>query len=72
MDVSPSIATPVAMPRRPRLKRTLRKLGFWLSVLVIVSPAILVFLWMLSLSLMDPASSSGCSVRYSSYLLGSQ
>ena len=39
------------MPWRPRLKRTLRKLGFWLSVLVIVSPAILVFLWMLSLSL---------------------
>ena len=32
-------------------KRLLRKLGFWLSVVVIVSPAILVFLWMLSLSL---------------------
>ena len=47
MDVSPAIAK----PWRPRLKRTLRKLGFWLSVLVIVSPAILVFLWMLSLSL---------------------
>jgi hypothetical protein len=29
----------------------LRKLGFWLSVVVIVSPAIIVFLWMLSLSL---------------------
>jgi len=35
----------------PSLRRPLRKLGFWLSVLVIVSPAILVFLWMLSLSL---------------------
>ncbi|HET9045974.1 MAG TPA: carbohydrate ABC transporter permease [Casimicrobiaceae bacterium] len=29
----------------------MRRLGFWLSVIVIVSPAILVFLWMLSLSL---------------------
>ena len=34
-----------------RAKRALRRAGFWLSVLVIVSPAILVFLWMLSLSL---------------------
>jgi len=32
-------------------KRWLRKIGFWLSVVVIVSPAVLVFLWMLSLSL---------------------
>ena len=31
--------------------RWVRKAGFWLSVAVIVSPAILVFLWMLSLSL---------------------
>ena len=41
-------------PRRRRAfnpRRLLRKLGFWLSVVVIVSPAILVFLWMLSLSL---------------------
>jgi multiple sugar transport system permease protein len=29
----------------------LRKAGFWVSVAIIVSPAILVFLWMLSLSL---------------------
>jgi len=36
---------------RARLRRKLRKLGFALSVVVIVSPAILVFLWMLSLSL---------------------
>ena len=36
---------------RTRLKRWLRKIGFWLSLFVIVSPAILVFLWMLSLSL---------------------
>jgi multiple sugar transport system permease protein len=33
------------------MRRWLRKAGFWLSVMVIVSPAILVFLWMLSLSL---------------------
>jgi multiple sugar transport system permease protein len=32
-------------------RRALRRIGFWLSVLVIVSPAILVFLWMLSLAL---------------------
>jgi len=36
---------------RSRARRWLRKAGFWLSVIVIVSPAILVFLWMLSLSL---------------------
>ena len=36
---------------RTRLKRWLRRIGFWLSLFVIVSPAILVFLWMLSLSL---------------------
>ena len=39
--------------RRPhlRFRRWLRKAGFAFSVVVIVSPAILVFLWMLSLSL---------------------
>jgi multiple sugar transport system permease protein len=36
---------------RARVRRTLRKLGFAFSVAVIVSPAILVFFWMLSLSL---------------------
>jgi multiple sugar transport system permease protein len=36
---------------RASLRRRVRKLGFALSVGVIVSPAILVFLWMLSLSL---------------------
>lgn len=40
-----------ARPARVRVRRGLRKLGFWLSVVVIVSPAVLVFLWMLSLSL---------------------
>ena len=37
--------------RRARWQRRLRKFGFALAVIVIVSPAILVFLWMLSLSL---------------------
>src|SRR4029450_12917963 len=48
-------AAPTAATFRPtpkaRARRGLRRLGFWLSVVVIVSPAILVFLWMLSLSL---------------------
>ena len=44
-------ATVVRSPSRARTRRRLRKAGFWLSVLVIISPAILVFLWMLSLSL---------------------
>src|SRR5438105_10995592 len=38
-------------PSRARMRRGLRRLGFWLAVFVIISPAILVFLWMLSLSL---------------------
>src|SRR4030095_7636819 len=45
---------PVVPPRRRsrfRFRRWLRKAGFAFSVVVIVSPAILVFLWMLSLSL---------------------
>jgi multiple sugar transport system permease protein len=33
------------------LRKLLKKLGFYLSVAVLVSPALLVFLWMLSLSL---------------------
>jgi len=41
----------MATRARFRPRRLLRKLGFWLSVIVIVSPAVLVFLWMLSLSL---------------------
>jgi multiple sugar transport system permease protein len=32
-------------------RRLVRRVGFWFSVLVIVSPAVFVFLWMLSLSL---------------------
>ena len=47
-----TVASPAApAARRFRFRRWARKLGFWLSVIVIVSPAILVFLWMLSLSL---------------------
>ena len=36
---------------RARVRRALRRTAFWFSVIVIISPAILVFLWMLSLSL---------------------
>jgi len=52
VDVS-AAATLARSPlaRRGRLRRALRKVGFWVSVAVIVSPAIMVFLWMLSLSL---------------------
>ena len=45
-----AITGPRARPP-PRLGRLLRKAGFWVSVAIIVSPAILVFLWMLSLAL---------------------
>ena len=38
-------------PLRYRLRRLLERLGFGLAVLALVSPAVLVFLWMLSLSL---------------------
>ena len=34
-----------------RLRRALGRIGLFLSVLALISPAILVFLWMLSLSL---------------------
>ena len=47
-----------ALARRGRHRRVLRKIGFWLSVIVIVSPAILVFLWMLSLSLKNELDNS--------------
>ena len=49
MDVA--LTRPSRSTARRSWRRTLRKAGFWLSVVVIVSPAILVFLWMLSLSL---------------------
>lgn len=38
-------------PRIGRGRATLRRLGFWLALLVLLSPVVLVFLWMLSLSL---------------------
>jgi len=53
MDVTaaPVAVAPMRSPLRPRLRRLIRRIGFYLSVAVIVSPAIFVFLWMLSLSL---------------------
>ena len=41
-----------------KLKRVAGKAGFALSVLALVSPAILVFLWMLSLSLKNDADNT--------------
>ncbi|MDQ2964013.1 MAG: carbohydrate ABC transporter permease [Pseudomonadota bacterium] len=50
--MSTAVALPSApLARRGRMRRRLRKVGFAFSVAVIVSPAILVFFWMLSLSL---------------------
>jgi multiple sugar transport system permease protein len=48
-----TIAPPTVLRQRPRFRwrRWLRKTAFALSVVVIVSPAILVFLWMLSLAM---------------------
>ena len=51
MDVAAARPMPAPGARSARWSRKLRKIGFGFSVLVIVSPAILVFLWMLSLSL---------------------
>jgi len=49
--VTARIPPTASSPFRARLRRLVRRLGFWFAVAVIVSPAILVFLWMLSLSL---------------------
>jgi multiple sugar transport system permease protein len=38
-------------PWPSRRRATLRRLGFWLSLLILLSPVVFVFLWMLSLSL---------------------
>jgi multiple sugar transport system permease protein len=51
MDVTVSPAVPPLRRSPFRWRRRLRKAAFAFSVVVIVSPAILVFLWMLSLSL---------------------
>src|SRR5258708_1346683 len=51
MDVAAVPAAPLRRRPRLRIRRWLRKAGFAFSVVVIVSPAILVFLWMLSLAL---------------------
>ena len=51
MDVTIAAPEPPRRRLRFRWRRWLRKAAFAFSVVVIVSPAILVFLWMLSLSL---------------------
>jgi len=51
MDVVTRVALPAMLHAgQARMRRRLRKIAFALSVVVIVSPAILVFFWMLSLS----------------------
>jgi multiple sugar transport system permease protein len=55
---SVALASHSTLARRGRHRRVLRKIGFWFSVVVIVSPAILVFLWMLSLSLKNELDNS--------------
>ena len=44
-------AAAASAQRRRTLGNILRRVGFWLSVVVILSPAVFVFLWMLSLGL---------------------
>ena len=53
MDLTPAGKQRAALHARRRLglRLLLRRTGFWLSVAVIVSPAVFVFLWMLSLGL---------------------
>jgi multiple sugar transport system permease protein len=52
VDVSIGARAPARrIDAKVRLKRALRRAGFAFSIAVIVSPAVLVFLWMLSLSL---------------------
>ena len=51
LTAAPVVTAPIRSPWRPRLRRWVRRAGFYLSVAVIVSPAIFVFLWMLSLAL---------------------
>lgn len=48
--INPSSSVKIAHRRR-RLMRLMRRIGFWISLLVLVSPIAFVFLWMLSLSL---------------------
>jgi multiple sugar transport system permease protein len=59
---SPVAHTPPATPHRAagraRIRRLLRRIAFGFAVAVIVSPAILVFLWMLSLSIKNELENS--------------
>lgn len=47
LETRPRAAAPAWVGRR----RILRRVGFWLALLVLLSPVLFVFLWMLSLSL---------------------
>lgn len=50
MSAMASITSP-SLNRVHRRRRVLRRIGFWISLLVLVSPVVFVFLWMISLSL---------------------
>jgi multiple sugar transport system permease protein len=47
LETRPRAAAPAWIGRR----RVLRRIGFWLALLILLSPVLFVFLWMLSLSL---------------------
>ena len=51
MDVADASRQAAKALVRRRIGVVLRRVGFWLSVVVILSPAVFVFLWMLSLGL---------------------
>ncbi len=53
---------------RQRLRRLLDRLAFWFTVLIIVSPAVLVFLWMISLSIKQDVD----NIAYPPILIPSQ
>lgn len=42
---------PTGIRRQSPWQRILRRIGFWISLLILVSPVVFVFLWMISLSL---------------------
>jgi multiple sugar transport system permease protein len=48
---TPALTQTSALRIANRRRKVLRRLGFWLALLVLMSPVVFVFLWMLSLSL---------------------
>lgn len=48
---TPAATRPITVPTTGRGRHVLRRIGFWFALLVLMSPVVFVFLWMLSLSL---------------------